>query len=492
MNFNIDKDYAGSAGSLLRKLYYDNYLFDSGISTKSNLSNILKDHDELFDLSIFKNFNIDKYAEPDHETIRLFKIFISELEITYGCIKPLEQLKNELIKQTELQDNKEIILFNLISIIKTERKREKRIKLGKLYKKLTDKNHKLLETMIEKQNQSSQQLGFDNYSDQTCKLNLINITQIEHQCAEFLNDTEYIYKDLIKWQLKNKLDIKIEDAAHEDLLLLFNSYELKDYFKQTSLIKLSTGFLDELGMPLSDSISIDLVNRANKNSKAKTYPVEIPGSVLISIYRIKTVEDYESILGEICKSLLFSSIDIDQTFENKRLIDPTVLQIFKILFQDFIFEQKWLERYLRIDTDKNFTELLNLKRLADIRSLCVNVLIYRTIYESNNLYDSLSGISHLYLSNVHVKPNENIILFDLVFNHINPYTNFLALQHESYLKEVLKNRFDEQWWRDIQAGNQMIKWWNLCSDLSTTRLQEDAGIANLDNTELVKRFEQVF
>ena len=123
-------------------------------------------------------------------------------------------------------------------------------------------------------------------------------------------------------------------------------------------MKLSTGFLNDIGISLGTSISFDTENRISKNGQAKSFPVHIPDKIFVSINRIKTIEDYESILGQLGKSLFFSSINIDETFENKRLIDPVTLEIFKILFQDFVFEQKWLERYLRIETDKKFMQFL--------------------------------------------------------------------------------------------------------------------------------------
>jgi hypothetical protein len=492
MKFKIDIDFTSSAESLLNKLYYDNYLFDSGINKRCDSKDILKDHVELFDINIFKNLDIHKYSENDHEKIRLFKIFISELLKTYYGIQPVENLKNELNTQTEKFDSKEINLFSLISNIKTERKRENRKKLGLKYKEFSSKLLQKLQLIIENRNQTSKNLEFKNYSDQTCTLNQIKIEQAENLCKEFLNDTEYIYKDLLGWQLKNKLDIQIKDATYEDSLFLFNSFELKDYFKQTSLLKLSTRFLYDIGISLGASISFDMDNRTTKNCKAKSFPVQIPDKIYVSIYRIKTIEDYESILGELGKSLFFSSINIEQPFENKRLIDPTVLETFKILFQDFVFEQKWLQRFLRIDTDKNFIEFLYLKKLVYLRSLCVNVLLFRTVNENNNIYDSLQQISEIYINNMFFKPNENIILFDLALGDINPYTSFRSWQYESYLKEFLTDRFDEQWWREIQAGNRLIKWWKRCSDLTPRSLEEEIGIKALNNLKIISNFEKVF
>jgi len=54
MSFKIDIEFGESAQSLLNKLYYDNYLFDSGINKMSSSKDILYNHRELFDINTFK------------------------------------------------------------------------------------------------------------------------------------------------------------------------------------------------------------------------------------------------------------------------------------------------------------------------------------------------------------------------------------------------------------------------------------------------------
>ncbi len=177
MNFKIDIEFAESAESLLNKLYYDNYLFDSGINKMSNSKDISYNHRELFDINIFKNLDSNKYSENEHEKIRLFKIFLSELLKTNNSFDSIENLKNEFNIQTKKSDNKEINLFNLFSNIKTERKRENRKKLGQRYKELTDESLAGIHLIIENKNQTSKALGFNNYVDQSRDLNKINIEQ---------------------------------------------------------------------------------------------------------------------------------------------------------------------------------------------------------------------------------------------------------------------------------------------------------------------------
>ncbi len=186
---------------------------------------------------------------------------------------------------------------------------------------------------------------------------------------------------------------------------------------------------------------------------------------------------------------------MDESFESKRLHDPAVLQTFKMLFQDLVFEQKWLQRYLRIDTDRNFLEFLYLKKLFQIRELCLKALSYRVIHE-NPIHEALQQISELYPRDAFVKPNENLILFDLVFYDTNPYIDYRACLLESNLREFLISRFDEQWWRETEAGTHLIRWWNKNSELTPgfieQELEQEMDMNALNNRKLIKYFEKAF
>jgi len=127
-----------------------------------------------------------------------------------------------------------------------------------------------------------------------------------------------------------------------------------------------------------------------------------------------------------------------------------------------------------------------------LRNLCVNVLLFRIINENSSIYDSLSQISEIYLNNMFVKPNKNTVLFDLVLSDINPYISYRAWLIETNIKEFLRDNFDDQWWREPDTGNQLMKWWEMCCDLTPSKLEEIIGIKDINNSKLISTFEDIF
>ena len=274
--------------------------------------------------------------------------------------------------------------------------------------------------------------------------------------------------------------------------MLFNSFELKDYFKQTSLLKYATTFLNELGLSLDRSIQVNLDNRKTKISQSGFYPVMIPERILISMLRIKSIEDYENILSLLGKSLFYNSIHIDSNLEQKRLADPLYVEILSSIFGDFVFEPHWLKRYLRIEPDKNFTEFLYLKKLFDLRHKCIKVLQLKALHDEKNVEVSLERLRVDYKKYMFVAFNELLIVNDMVSKQSDPYTDCLSALYGSYAKNHLVNKFDIQWWREQESGNQITKWFTYISGSMTEKFLEDAYVTKPDFSMLIEQLEHVF
>lgn len=85
-----------------------------------------------------------------------------------------------------------------------------------------------------------------------------------------------------------------------------------------------------------------------------------------------------------------------------------------------------------------------------------------------------------------------MVLLNLILDKDTPYYSFRACLLESYLREYLISRFDEQWWREIDAGRQLIKWWNQNSGLTTGFLEQEIETGPLNIKKLIKYFEKAF
>jgi oligoendopeptidase F len=125
----------------------------------------------------------------------------------------------------------------------------------------------------------------------------LHVSEIEEEAKVFLKDTEYAYRDLLKWFLLKRMELKLKDAKWYDLSYLFNGFELKSEFPKTELKTLARKCLDEMGKDVGESIKVDLSDRRGKISHSLCIPTEPPQNILLSVYTIGSVEDYESFFG---------------------------------------------------------------------------------------------------------------------------------------------------------------------------------------------------
>ena len=492
MQFYLDKDYSNKLEQFIQDYYRYRYILESGQSYQSNLEELFGNYEELFDSKVLIKSDFDRELEQKSEARRLFNSLIFGFIKEYRCAKLRDYLYNEINFKNSKFENTEASLTNLSTNIKSTKNREKRLESGLRCKSEIIKFHSEFNELIEKRNELSVEFGFKNYINQFDELCNLDIEKLEELSRSFLNDTDYIYKDISKWHMKKYLDLKLEDAAYEDIIFLYNSFEFYEYFKSTNLLKNSTKSLSEMGIDISSNVNIDTESRSNKRPTPYTYPVSVPDQIYISIYKTRTIEDYTSLLGELGKSLFISSVNIDESFENKRMIDLISLEIFKDLFKRMTYENKWLERYLRIKTDKNFLQFLALKQLMGVRDLCTRLIMFRSVYESSDLTKSLEEIDDLYRHNMFVRSNQGIILLDIILNETTPYVSFSSLITVPSLEEFLRNKYDEQWWRDPVAGEYISKLWANFSELSMERLSKEINVKNINNSQLVKTFEEMF
>ncbi|GIW48459.1 MAG: hypothetical protein KatS3mg078_2336 [Deltaproteobacteria bacterium] len=77
---------------------------------------------------------------------------------------------------------------------------------------------------------------------------------LRNKQGTLLNDTEYLYRDLLRWFLKKKMALKLTELKAYDLHYLLNSFELRENFPQIELKPLAEAFLKEMGLEIGKGI----------------------------------------------------------------------------------------------------------------------------------------------------------------------------------------------------------------------------------------------
>ena len=488
MKFKPEKIFSDKLEEFIQNYYNFLYLRDSGHSSSSNLGQLFKEYNDLFDIE-----NIAKSDDVHQaDTIRLYNRLITFFIQEYRC----SDIRNRLFYETSIKrikiNGRLTTLNNALASIKKTAKRADRFNSGTAYKTMILTLLPELNDLSETLNESATGLGHYNYLGLIEENNNISIADIQKKCSNFLIDTEYMYRDLTKWYLNKYLDLNMDALIYEDILFLYNSFEFHDHFKENRLLLKSTSSLGEMGIYIDDGIHIHTAPGYNRCTYARTYPVVIPGRIHISVDKIRSIEDYISLYGELGTSLFMNSIDREESFTNKRLIDSVSLHTFKSLFSRMVQENKWIDRYLKVKIDRNFNYFLALRQLTFIRDLCIKIKLFSSVYLPNNLNYAINEIDSEYRKNMYLKSNEAIVISDILINHAEPYISFVAMLLASFMEKYLVDKYDEQWWRDSGSGDDILRLWKTGAGLTQSQIALLVNAGHLDSKHLVGKFEEVF
>lgn len=275
---------------------------------------------------------------------------------------------------------------------------------------------------------------------------------------EFLSDTEYASRDLLKWFLSRRMDLKLSRAEEHDVAFFLNSGELRGLFPARDMLSFLRPILDALGIVPEGGITYDGGRKPGKISDGFSIPLDPPLRAGLSIYTVGSVRDYEHFPGSLGRMLSYMFTEREDYAEFRWLRDAAAESVFDSLFRSLVHEPKWLAKYLRIDEGGDFRRLLGLRRLMSARRVAG-----LSIYEADLLKNSETAAmpehyGRIMGSALHCRIDADGYLGPLTMP-VRPSFIFRGAAAAPALSNYLKERFDEEWWRVPGAGEFLKGLW---------------------------------
>ncbi len=469
----------------LSKELYLNY---AGLKNKTDITGILKSFQDLLEPEVFSSLREAKTdVEEEKNGIQLMLSFLSETillsktsqirdSILYleassifslGKTKiPFRSSRAALLKKSKKQETQEI----------QERREAILSKLNQLY----------LRQYAYKQ-KDSHDLGFSSYLHMYEAIEGLNTSKLVEKAKEFIRDTEYISRDLLKWFFLKRMDIKLKNANLNNMFYLLNSFEL-GAFPKMNPHSLAKALLSETALNPQAKIMFDSEKRKGHVSGTMCYASNPGVEILISTNTQGSIWDYESFLGSFGESLSYGYTERDENFEYKYLREKSFLGLFSELFKNLIFEPGWIKKHLRQDETNDFLKFLYLRRLMLERILSAKLIYEAALYQGQEnkaeMYKEIMEIA------IHCKASKHDYLFDIE-PHLSSADSFKATIIEPQLRTYLIDNFDEQWWREKEAGEFLVNIWRTGGRTSVNNISEKYGFGDTDMSDLSKIYEEV-
>jgi len=469
-----------SGERLLREINQELYRNLSGLKKESKLSPIYKSYPNLLDPDFF--ISLEGSLTKDHDKEKGLKLLLGFLAKSI-IERKTSTLKDKILTietRAEIPLGSRRISYRSASAeIKREPRRKIREEIDEKRCGIALKlNPLLLEALF-------------SYTTLCDEIEGINLSQLETNARLFLKDTEYIYRDLLKWFLLKRTELKLQDAKKHDLDFLFNSFELKANFPKRDLLAIARRCLDEMGIKVGENIRLDLEKRKGKNSSPITFPIEVPQKIMLVIYPIDGLEDYESFLHELGTSLYYGYRETEDEFEFRRLSEDSSREVFALLFQHLLLQPTWLRRYLKLDLGSDFIQFLYLKRLMIMRYLSGRLIYELMLHKDEDFKGKAESYRQIMKEAVLCECKEA----DYV-NNVSPFfytaSYLIASAIEPELSLYLMEKYDEEWWRTREAGDFILKLWREGGRITSKEILKRVGFEELSFTLLLRSFQEVF
>ncbi len=472
------------AHEALSREFYLNY---AGLKNKTDITGILKSFQDLLEPEVFVSLKETKAGDEEEKNgIKLMLSFLAEtlllsktsqirdgvLEIEASSIfsagktkVPFRTSASALLKKSKKQETREI-----------QEKREAVLsKLNQLYLRLYAYKQK-----------DSHDLGYSSYLHMYEATQGLDISKLVEKAKEFIRDTEYISRDLLSWFLLKRMDLKLKDANSNDILYLLNSFEL-GAFPKINPHSLAKAVLAESGLNPQAKIMFDKEKR-NGHVPGSICCASNPGvEILISTNIQGGIWDFESFLESFAESLSYAYTERDENFEYKYLREKSFLGTFAKLFKNLLFEPGWIKKHMRQDETDDFIKFLYLRRLMLERTLCVKLIYEASFYQGQE--NKAEVYKEIMETATHGKANKHDYLYDIQ-PHLSSADSFRASILAPQLRAYLIDKFDEQWWRENEAGEFLVDIWKTGGRTSISNLSEQHGLEDTNMNDLSKIFEE--
>jgi hypothetical protein len=286
------------------------------------------------------------------------------------------------------------------------------------------------------------------------------------------------------------MELKLKDAKSYDLDYLFNSFELRANFPKTDLRTITEGILGEMNVETGEKIKADVELRRGKTSEPFCMPIEPPRSITFSIHPVGGVEDYESFFYSLGSALCYGQVEHDDDFEFKCLRESTTVEIYAYLFKNLIYQPKWLIKYLKAESHIDFIRFLYLRQLMKIRYYA-GKLIYEMALHKDEDFKTKSDLYRQTLQNtLFCEYSGTHYLID-----VKPYfytaSCLKGIIVEASFRNYLRENFDEQWWREKEAGDFIRKIWREGGRITSHEISKRLGVNPFDLSPLMASFREV-
>jgi len=460
----------------------EEYLTRSGLKDESRAAAVRERFASLASRSAFQEVRAaSQEAEGDEaRRLRFLAEFLGTNRVEYQVRDASDRLTTAEAGQTIVVDGERIPLRSVEARIKNEPDRSRRAALESARLSAVAELTGLRREILERSHEEAQHLGFAGYTPLCRELSGIDLPALRELTQPILTRSLDMYRDLLGWYLRRRVGVESSGARRHDLLRLFRAPEFDASLPPHALREAAEAPLRRMGIDpqAGGRIRIDDEPRPKKTPRAFVATPRIPDEVILVVRPGGGPDDYAAFLHELGHALHYAYTDARLPVEYRRLGDPSLTEAFAFLLDGLLRERGWLRRFVGVARPADLLRFTALHKLYFLRRYAAKLAYELLLHEEGATPRSADVYRELLAGATLVDWPRELYLADLdPFFYAARYLR--AWIFEAQLRDLLRERFDEEWYRNDRTGPFLLALWREGQRHTVEELATELGLGPL-------------
>ena len=458
----------------------EEYRTRAGLQDESRAAAIRERFATLGSREAFEAAREGTLAAPSSDEARRLRYlaeFLGTTCVEYRVRAVSDRLATAEAAQAVRLDTEEIPLRSVEGRIKNTPERARRDALESARLGAVAGLNGVRQEMLELSHEEARRLGSEDYTAFCRDVSGIDLTALCDLVQPLLSRSRDMYAEVLSWYLTRRVGTPPREARRHDLLRLFRAPELDSVFLPRGLRESGEAPCRRMRIDpqAGGRIRVDDEPRPKKTPRAFVATPRIPDEVILVIRPSGGPDDYAAYLHELGHALHFANTDAGLPVEYRRLGDPSVTEAYAFLLDGLLRERGWLKRFAGVAQPREILRFTAFHKLWFLRRYAAKLAYELLLHaegpgpRSRDVYRDLLSRATL------VDWPADFYLFDVdAFFYAARYLR--AWIFEAQLRELLRERFDEEWYRNDRAGPFLLALWRQGQRQTIEELGADLGL----------------
>ncbi len=445
------------AERLKREVARERYEVNAGLRPDSRFSDVYRAHALLTGEEALPAIQreLAEAAGEERRRLRYLLAWVAEQRIE-AALSPLEdELRTWEAGATVTVGEATLPLRGVARAVAEEPDRSRRLALERGRDARVEEGLPLRLEMIEREREAIAELGFGDFLETRERLSGVNIRALEREAVRVLEGTEAAYRELLEERARGRLRVAPDAVDRADVRWLARATWLDGAFRVPAVLEAVREDLRALGLPLETNgrVRLDTDERALRMRSAFCVPLGVPEEIVLVVGRSGGRRTCERLLHEVGHCLHVANTDRALPFEYRALGDTAVTETYALLFQLLLLEPAWVRRATGMDREEveEHRALSSFLALYLLRRQAAEVLYQVELYGAESPAAMAPRYAELLGGATGVRFDPRTFLED-VDRGFWVTRQLRAWMLVPILIEQLRERYDEDWYRNPAAG----------------------------------------